>query len=277
MRKYFNGLILFFWLCLSILIGTLGWIVIESYTNAISSSKSYVDLLNQFSTQFTLDGIEFRNKDDMLAYIEKKEGKPKSVSGASETAKFTLDGIEFRNKDDMLAYIEKKKGKSKSVSDASETAKFTLDGIEFKNKQALEVYVKTSGKKKLREKFSIRFIVNWVEKGGSSQGILITVLTAFSFGVIGCIIDIFKKLIYDDEKLENVRIFLSPLFSGLVAFMILGIAELIPVVFQANTDANVVRPVSLFFFCLFGGIMAERIFTWARNLVADFLKIKFED
>jgi len=237
MRKYFNGLILFFWLCLSIIIGTLGWIVIESYTNAISSSKSYVDLLNQFSTQFTLDGIEFKNKEDMLAYVEKKEGK------------------------------------SKSVSDASETAKFTLDGIEFKNKEALETYVKTSGKKKLREKFSIRFIVNWVEKGGSSQVILITVLTAFSFGVIGCIIDIFKKLIYDDEKLENVRIFLSPLFSGLVAFMILGIAELIPVVFQANTDANVVRPVSLFFFCLFGGIMAERIFTWARNLVADFLKI----
>jgi len=79
--------------------------------------------------------------------------------------------------------------------------------------------------------------LGWVITGGTSQRILITVLTSFSFGIIGCLIDILKRLIYNDEKLENVRVFFRPLFSGLIAFMILGIAELVPVIFQTNTAA----------------------------------------
>ena len=276
-KKYFNGLILFLWLFLSVIIGIEGWIIIESYSNAISSSKAYVNLRNQFSTEYTVDGIEFQNKDDLLAYLEKKDSKSKNVRNATETAEYTLDGIEFKNKEDMLAYLEDKNPKSKSASEATETAKFKFNGIEFKNKEDLELYLKDLERKNFREIFSIRNIVIWLMTQGNSQRIMITVLTAFAFGVIGCVIEICKKLIFDNEKLENVKIFLKPLFSGLVAFMILGVAELFPVIFQANTEANVVRPVSLFFMCLFGGIMSERIFTWARNLIGDFLKIKFED
>jgi hypothetical protein len=235
-KKFFNGLILIIWLGLSTTTGTLGWVIIETYSDKISSSHQYKALIKTYRDRdeslFLAGSETFKTKKDMLAYLKQKGEQSKGVSDTSqETSGFTYGDVTFKTEKDMLSYTRKKR--------------FTVDNI-----------------------------LDWFIQGGTPQRILIIVLAAFSFGVIGSITDIINSILTNKEKLENVKIFLRPLFSGLLAFMILGIAQLLPVIFQTNTDANVIRPVSLFFFCLFGGFMSEDIFKWGKKLITDMLKIK---
>ncbi len=282
LKQLINGLILSSWLIVGVVIGIGGWIVIEGFANSISSSKSYKELLSEMANDsknktFIEDNIPFKSKEDLLKYVKDKQESTKDELQKSNV--YTSDNIVFKNKNDMLSYVKEKHGKNKEVPQLA--GKFIADNIVFKNKEDMLSYAKEKQSQKVRlkttadkqEKGIAEKILEWFQSGGSSQRILLTIMTAFSFGVIGSIIDILKKIVNKEVRLEDVKIFVRPLFGGLVAFIILGTVELIPIILQANTAANVARPATLFFFCLFGGIMSTNIFNWANKMIKDFLKI----
>lgn len=91
-------------------------------------------------------------------------------------------------------------------------------------------------------------------------------LTAMAFGVIGSIARVVNTCIKDKKTINEVQnLFLIIVQGMLIGVIILGISYIVPVVL--TTEDTALKPITIVFLSLFGGINYENFFNWLTKII----------
>lgn len=135
------------------------------------------------------------------------------------------------------------------------TGSYYVGGIEFKS----ELAARTA----LTER-SIGRYFGWIYALPLNLPIL---LAALSFGHLGGMAALLRELA-NDLPVSCRRLICLPFFGAMVGLMVFGAATIAPqLVFNS---AEGVRPLSLVFLCLLGGVFSEAVFKWAEEKTTAF-------
>lgn len=181
------------------------------------------------------------------------------------TYDFQEFGITFEDEGSLRAAIESVDSAGKRDSKGQY---FKYNDIEFNNKDDLLQFMQN------KDTFfnnAVAYLHNYYDVKTSHGKIAVTMTTAFIFGLIGGITGIFYRLA-KGIVLETKDFIFAPLFSGMMGFIVLGFSEFVPLLFQSNTQLNVVRPSTLFFLCFFCGLASEKVFELAREFIVNIFK-----
>ena len=162
-----------------------------------------------------------------------------------------IGGLTRAKLDDTLLNLEQ--DKEKLVKD---TVNIIYDGLDFSIQYELQYY---------REAESVEKIFPWALKISS---FFILIMTALSFGLLGGVVSIIKEIVFDRKPLNDLQIWSLPILGLLTGFIVLGMSYLLPTVLVKN--GGDIRPVTLMFLCLFGGMFARSLF---EKLTAYFNKM----
>lgn len=134
----------------------------------------------------------------------------------------------------------------------------TVNGIQFRNKEVMETF---------KEQSLITVIFPYTENIPSA---LRFVITAISFGIIGSIGKIINDNIQNQTEINSViNLFLIPLQGGIIGVIVLGISYTIPI-FLTN-DAVTLKPITIVFLSLFGGLFYNRFYQWFSDAVDNIM------
>jgi len=154
---------------------------------------------------------------------------------------FGVGGLTRAKLDDTLQELEKDKENLQK-----DTINVTYDDLTFSNKYELKYFLEAE---------SIEKVFPWSIKISSFVGLL---LTAFSFGLLGGAISLVKDVAFEGTSLAELKIWSVPLLGLLTGFVVFGLSYLLPTVLIKN--GNEVRPVTLMFLCLFGGMYSKNFY-----------------
>jgi hypothetical protein len=132
--------------------------------------------------------------------------------------------------------------------------------VTFKNKKSAEIY---SEEQSIKSNF--KFVKNIPE-------LVLFLIAASSFGLIGGCINIIKEIALDDVELSKSRVISIPLLGLFSGIIILGLSSLLPT-FLVVGD-TVIRPVTLIFLSLFAGIFSKQFYSWINERFGDIFKAK---
>lgn len=91
-------------------------------------------------------------------------------------------------------------------------------------------------------------------------------LTAMAFGVIGSMARVINTCIMDKKTIKEVQnLFLIIAQGMLIGVIILGISYTVPVVL--TTEDTALKPITIVFLSLFGGINYENFFNWLTKII----------
>lgn len=139
-------------------------------------------------------------------------------------------------------------------------------GISFKSYRDLQAALENE--ELIEEKVKIYKYFPWIFYLPSFVGF---VITAGAFGALGGVTNILKQIAIDNVKLEDSKVMSTPIFGFLVGLLMLGISYVFP---SALTfDKADVKPTSLLFLCMFGGIFSGHIYNWLENFIKSILPI----
>lgn len=140
---------------------------------------------------------------------------------------------------------------SSSVLEAKEV---DYHGIKFLNKGILEAAIQQD------------HILTFYPYAKSIPSALSFIMTAISFGIIGSIGKMINDVVIGKKKLAEVEnLLLIPLHGGIIGLIILGISFAIPVLLTSDTES--LKPISVVFLSLFGGIFYLQFYTWFSKAV----------
>jgi len=107
-------------------------------------------------------------------------------------------------------------------------------------------------------------IFPWVD---ALPSFVANVITACSFGMLGGIISIIKRVALLKENLSDINCFAIPVLGFFTGLVVLGLNYIIPTILvSGNTQ---IRPISLLFLCLFAGVYANEFYSFLTKTIGD--------
>lgn len=93
------------------------------------------------------------------------------------------------------------------------------------------------------------------------------IITACSFGILGGIISIVKRVALLKENLLDLSVFSIPILGFFTGLVVLGLNYIIPTILvSGNTQ---IRPITLLFLCLFAGMYSEQFYAFLTKAISD--------
>lgn len=148
---------------------------------------------------------------------------------------------------DELNNLGKSSGQGKSVS---------LGSITFQNPYFMEAYQEETKAVKYFPEFFL-----------SMPNILVFLITACSFGILGAQTFLVKRVAIDSELLINLKVVSVPLLGALTGIIVLGLATTVPVLLISG-EAEL-KPITLIFLCFFGGFYNTKFFDWLNDTIGN--------
>lgn len=153
---------------------------------------------------------------------------------------------------DELNNLGKTSGQGKSVS---------LGNITFQNAFFMEAYQE-----------EIKAIKYFPQFFLSIPNILVFLITACSFGILGAQTFLVKIVAIDSELLINLKVISVPLLGALTGIIVLGLATTVPVLLISGESE--LKPVTLIFLCFFGGFYNAKFFNWLNDTIGNMFPSK---
>ncbi|MFL9843313.1 hypothetical protein [Flavobacterium rhizosphaerae] len=162
-----------------------------------------------------------------------------------------------------LIYLELEKRYSDAQSEAVKNKKVSdgksvvINNIPFNNKKIAEI---------AKDQFLAEAIYPYVVY---IPTFLNFIITAISFGIIGTFAKTINYCITNNTKIADVTNLLLLLIQGAcIGFIILGISYAIPTIL--TNEEVTLKPISIVFLSLIGGIFHEDFYKWLRDSVKQF-------
>lgn len=153
---------------------------------------------------------------------------------------------------DELNNMGKSSGQVKSVS---------IGKITFQNSYFMKAYLE-----------EIKAIKYFPEFFLSIPNILVFLITACSFGVLGALTFLVKIIAIDGELLINLKVVSVPLLGALTGIIVLGLATTVPVLLISGESE--LKPLTLIFLCFFGGFYNSKFFNWLNDTIGNLFPSK---
>lgn len=281
LKRIWNGFLLITWLYVFISLGTWGLGQISESAERVANDQRVQKAVAAAFTpsksdSFTADGSVFNDQASLEKYFTEKGNAPpggedldnkaqgKSLRKNSDEKKtqappmYLHEGIPFSDLATLIKYIEAKQKYKEAQQNASMNLLGRAINICSAAKQKFFSYLNPTNRRGL---------------------IAVNVLTAISFGIVGAVTATLKRVVgRRNHRIDvaDVDAFFFPVFGGLIGFAAYGITELMPMILQTNTELNVTRPATLFFFCFFSGMASEEMCSWGQQIVLNFLRQKKE-
>jgi hypothetical protein len=97
------------------------------------------------------------------------------------------------------------------------------------------------------------------------------IITAICFGIIGSIGKVINDTIQNQAILyKKTNLLLIPCQGGIIGLIILGISYTIPIIL--TTENVTLKPITVVFLSLFGGIFYEKFYQWFLKNLNDVFK-----
>lgn len=100
--------------------------------------------------------------------------------------------------------------------------------------------------------------------------LLLLVITACSFGLLGGTIKIIRDTVFNSIPISETKYVLVPLLGLLSGLIIFALSYIIPIVLVSGE--NEVRKTTLMFLSLFAGIMVDKFYFWLETLFNKLFK-----
>jgi hypothetical protein len=142
-------------------------------------------------------------------------------------------------------------------ADSAGSSYFEYDGLTFRDRESLNAF--------LRDRQFSQF-VSWTFELPVE---VLSLMTSLAWGILGGATRLIKNLI-DRVAIQDLPVFLGPLFGGLLGLMVWLMAELAPVLFF--TGDTTARPLTLVALSFFGGLFSEDTFEWVRKRARKIFK-----
>lgn len=112
---------------------------------------------------------------------------------------------------------------------------------------------------------------------GNISILILTILTAMAFGVLGSITRIFRDMLKKKVSIIHTHIVIRPIFSMLIAFLVFGVLKYLPWLIQSipeGIELTFVKPSAICFLCFFSGMLSEEVYDYLKSTSSDFFKIR---
>lgn len=154
---------------------------------------------------------------------------------------FAIGGLNRIDTNDKLKQIE-----SRKIDLQKDTVNRVIDDVELTTRYDLE---------KFREIKNQPEAFKWFYSLNNLVGVLIA---SCAFGLLGAIIELIRKIVFDGKQIKELNYFSMPLLGLLSGIAVLGLTYLLPSLLVV--DGKEIRPQTLIFLCLFGGLHSNALF-----------------
>jgi len=140
------------------------------------------------------------------------------------------------------------------------------DTVYFKKKQVISKNINYDNKEVLYVAEQQGLILKIYPYADKIPSILCFILTAISFGIIGSVGKVINDSIQNKNELNNApNLLLIPIQGGFIGLIIIGISYVIPIIL--TNDSVSLKPVTIVFLSLFGGIFYLNFYNWLMSLI----------
>jgi hypothetical protein len=138
----------------------------------------------------------------------------------------------------------------------SDTTQLEYDGMTWKNETELKKYI-------LHQEQQIFFrVFPWVDE---VPDIISLLITSCAFCLLGSIVSIMRRLLFENDRPATTFMLLYPLFGAVSGLLVLAINYLLPTILVR--DAENLRPITLMFFSLFVGLFLKEFYMKISSVV----------
>lgn len=101
----------------------------------------------------------------------------------------------------------------------------------------------------------------------STPNILVLLITACSFGILGALTYLTKEIAINNATIESMKVISVPMLGALTGIIMSGLATLVPSILVSGETE--LKPLSLVFLCFFGGLYNSRFFAWLNDTIGN--------